>query len=184
MDRIYALSALILPAGTIFVTDTHINVDPDPAQVAEMTFLAADAVSRFGIEPRAALLSHSNFGASNSQSAQKMRAALKLIKARSPGFTVDGEMHADAALSPALRGRIVHDSPLEGSANLLVMPNLDAANIAATLLASAAEAQVVGPMLLGMSKPINVLVPAATARAIVNLTAIAVTQSDSPRLFA
>ncbi|MFC3712321.1 NADP-dependent malic enzyme [Sphingoaurantiacus capsulatus] len=172
VERVYALSALILPVGTLFIGDTHINLDPDAAQIAEMTTLAADAMKRFGIEPRAALLSHSNFGASNSPSAAKMRAALKLLRARNLGFAVDGEMHADAALSPALRGRIVHDSPLEGPANLLVAPNLDAANIAATLLASAAEAQVVGPMFLGLSKPVNVLVPSVTARGIVNLTAV------------
>ena len=142
-----------------------------------MTVLAARTVRRFGLTPRAALLSHSSFGTSNAASARKMRAALALVRAQSPELEVDGEMHADAALSAALRGRLVSHSPLEGSANLLVMPNLDAANIALTLLAGATEGLLVGPMLLGVAKPVHVMVPSVTARGIVNMTALAVAQA-------
>ncbi|SEM98349.1 malate dehydrogenase (oxaloacetate-decarboxylating)(NADP+) [Stigmatella aurantiaca] len=179
VSRIYALSCLILPKGALFFCDTHVNLDPTAEQVAEMTLMAADAVRHFGLVPKAALLSHSSFGASNSQSARKMRQALKLIRARAPHLELDGEMHADAALSEALRGRLVSDSPLTGSANLLVMPTLDAANIGLTLLSAATEALLVGPMLLGMSKPLHVLVPRVTARGIVNMTALAVAQMQT-----
>jgi malate dehydrogenase (oxaloacetate-decarboxylating)(NADP+) len=159
------------------MADTHINVDPSAEEIAEMAMLGAEEIRRFQIDPRVALLSHSNFGASNSASARKMRAALQLVLDRNPDFQIDGEMHADAALLPNLRERIVPETRLEGTANLLVMPNLDAANIAATLLASAADASLVGPLLLGMSKPVNVLVPSVTARGIVNLTAIAAAET-------
>jgi malate dehydrogenase (oxaloacetate-decarboxylating)(NADP+) len=152
-------------------------MDPNAEQIAEMTVLAAHAVRRFGLVPKAALLSHSTFGASASPSARKMREALPLIRARAPELEVDGEMHADAALSEALRARLVTSSPLKGSANLLVLPNLDAANIALTLLSAATEALLVGPMLLGMSKPIHVLVPSVTARGVVNMTALAASQA-------
>ena len=176
-SRVYAMSALILPRGALFFGDTHVNVDPTAEQVAEMAGLAAAEVRRFGVTPRIALLSHSNFGASNSPTARKMRDALALIRARHPELEVDGEMHGDAALSQALRDRLVPDGQLKGSANLLLMPNLDAANISLTLLAAATEGLLVGPILLGMSKPLHVLTPAATARGIVNLTAIAVAQA-------
>ncbi len=178
VGRIYALSALILQNGALFFCDTHVNIDPTAEQIAEMTVLAADAVRRFGLTPKAALLSHSSFGAGNSQSAIKMRQALKLLRQRAPELEVDGEMHADAALSETLRHRLVSQSPLTGSANLLVMPTLDAANIAMTLLSAATEALLVGPLLLGISKPIQVLVPRVTARGIVNMTALAVAQSN------
>jgi malate dehydrogenase (oxaloacetate-decarboxylating)(NADP+) len=176
-SRVYALSTLILPIGPLFFCDTHVNVDPTAPQIAEMTVLAAEEVRRFGITPKVALLSHSNFGASNSPSARKMREALALIRERAPNLEVDGEMHADAALREALRDGLVTDSPLRGSANLLVMPSLDAANIALTLLNAASEALLVGPVLLGLSKPLDVLIPAVTARGIVNLTALAVCQA-------
>ncbi len=173
LQRVYALSVLIVGEQTLFFCDTHMNVDPTAEEVAEMTLLAADAVRRFGIVPRAALLSHSNFGASNSPSAKKMRHALRLVRSDAPELEIDGEMHADAALVPALRELMVTSSRLEGAANLLVMPTLDAANIAFTLLAAATNALAVGPMLLGMSKPIHVLTASATARGIVNMTALA-----------
>ena len=176
VSRLYALSCLILQSGALFMCDTHLNVDPTAEQVAEMTCLAARAVRGFGIEPRAALLSHSSFGASNSDSARKMRRALALIRAQEPELEVDGEMHADAALSEAIRDRTVPDSRIRGVANLLVMPTLDAANIAYTLLMAAADALPVGPLLLGMSKPIHVLVPSVTARGIVNVSAVAAAQ--------
>jgi malate dehydrogenase (oxaloacetate-decarboxylating)(NADP+) len=161
----------------LFVCDTHMLVDPTLEQVAEMTLLAADAVRKFGVVPKAALLSHSSFGASDSYSARKMRAALKLIRSRAPDLQIDGEMHADAALSEAIRNRTVPDSRLEGRANLLIMPTLDAANIAFTLLKTAADGLPIGPILLGMSKPVHVLVPSVTARGIVNLSALAVLEA-------
>jgi len=177
LKRVYALSALIVGERTLFFCDTHMNVDPSPEEIAEMTILAADAVRRFGITPRAALLSHSNFGASNSPTAKKMRHALRIVREDAPGLEIDGEMHADAALVPLLRDRMVTSSSLEGSANLLVMPTLDAANIAFTLLAAASNALPVGPMLLGLSKSIHVLTTSATARGIVNMTALAASGS-------
>jgi malate dehydrogenase (oxaloacetate-decarboxylating)(NADP+) len=173
LKRIYALSALIIGEQTVFFCDTHMNVDPDAGEIAEMTLLAADAVRGFGITPKAALLSHSNFGASNSPSAKKMRKALRLVREDAPELEIDGEMHADAALVPALRELMVTSSSLKGSANLLVMPSLDAANIAYTLLAASSNALAVGPMLLGLSKPLHVLTATATARGIVNMTALA-----------
>jgi malate dehydrogenase (oxaloacetate-decarboxylating)(NADP+) len=179
LKRVYALSVLIVGEQTLFFCDTHMNVDPTAEEVAEMTLLAADAVRRFGIVPKAALLSHSNFGASNSPSAKKMRQALQLVRSDAPELEIDGEMHADAALVPALRELMVGSSRLEGSANLLVMPTLDAANIAFTLLAAATNALPVGPMLLGMCKPIHVLTASATARGIVNMTALAAS-GDAP----
>jgi malate dehydrogenase (oxaloacetate-decarboxylating)(NADP+) len=178
VGRVYAMSSLILPTGVLFLCDTHVSVEPTAEQIAEMTVLAAAAVRRFGVTPKAALLSHSSFGASNSPSARKMREALGLIRARAPDLEVDGEMHADAALSEALRNRLVTDGRLTGSANLLIMPTLDAANIGLTLLSAATEALLVGPLLLGMSKPIHVLVPSVTARGIVNMTALAVAQAN------
>jgi malate dehydrogenase (oxaloacetate-decarboxylating)(NADP+) len=177
VTRLYSLSSLILPNGALFLCDTHVNEDPSAEQVAEMTRLAARTVSNFGLAPKAALLSHSSFGTSNTESARKMRAALALIRAQTPDLEVDGEMHADAALSEALRARMVSNSPLTGSANLLVMPSLDAANIALTLLAGATEGLLVGPLLLGVARPVHVMVPSVTARGIVNMTAMAVAQA-------
>ncbi|RIV84132.1 NADP-dependent malic enzyme [Aurantiacibacter xanthus] len=179
--RAYALTALIIDAGTMFIADTHMIPDPDAAQLAEMTRLAATEVRRFGLEPQAALLSHSNYGASNSKSARKMREAMQLLNAADLDFAVDGEMHADAALAQPLRDRLVADSPLTGSANLLIMPSLDAANITLTALRAATNGQVIGPMILGLSKPLHVLIPAATARSIVNLTAIATSKAISDK---
>jgi len=181
VGRVYALSALIIDNGTLFFCDTHVNVEPTAEQVAEMTLLAAESVRRFGLTPKAALLSHSSFGASNSPTARKMREALALVRERAPELEVDGEMHADAALSQALRDRLVHDSALKGSANLLVMPTLDAANIALTLLSAATEGLLVGPVLLGMSRPLHVLTPSVTARGIANMTALAVNQAAAER---
>jgi malate dehydrogenase (oxaloacetate-decarboxylating)(NADP+) len=173
VTRIYALSALILSAGALFFCDTHVTMEPTSEEIAEMTLLAAEQVRGFGLVPKAALVSHSSFGASASASSRRMRRALELIQARAPDLEVDGEMHADAALSEAIRHRAVPDSPLTGTANLLVMPSLDAANIAFNLLKAAGDGLPVGPILLGMSRPIHVLVPSVTARGIVNLSAIA-----------
>jgi malate dehydrogenase (oxaloacetate-decarboxylating)(NADP+) len=173
VSRVYGLGCLILPHFTLFICDTQMVVDPTAEQIAEMTVLAAAAVEGFGITPKVALLSHSSFGASDSESARKMRRALALLRERAPELEVDGEMHADAALVDAIRDQAVPDSRLSGAANLLVMPTLDAANISFTLLKAASDGLPVGPMLLGMSKPIHVLVPSVTARGIVNLSAFA-----------
>ena len=170
--RVYALTALIQGNGVLFFCDTHMVIDPTPEQLCEMTLLAADAVRMFGIVPRAALLSHSNFGSSDSPSARKMRQALSLIRAAAPDLEVDGEMQTDTALSEALRMRTVPDSTLTGSANLLIMPTLDAANISFSLLKAAAEGLQVGPILLGVSRPVHVLTQSVTARGIANLSAL------------
>jgi malate dehydrogenase (oxaloacetate-decarboxylating)(NADP+) len=170
--RLYSLSTVIQPSGPLFIADTHVNVEPTAEQLCECALLAAEAVRRFGVTPRLALLSHSSFGSSNSPSARKMREGLALIRAAAPDLEVDGEMHADAALSPLVRARYVTDSRLTGAANLLIMPSLDAANIALTLSASADGALVVGPALLGSHKPLHVLAPTVTARGIVNMTAL------------
>ncbi len=174
VNRVYALSAVVLTTGTLFIADTFMVVDPTAEQITELTLLAAEAVRGFGIVPKAALLSHSSFGASDSESARKMRRALAMIRAREPALEIDGEMHADAALVEAIRDHAVPDSRLHGAANLLIMPSLDAANIAFNLLRAAADGLSVGPILLGMSRPIHVLVPSVTARGIVNLSAVAV----------
>ncbi len=177
VSRVYALSALILPHGHLFFVDTHLVLDPTAEQIAEMTLLAAEQVRAFGIVPKAALLSHSSFGASHAPSAKKMRVALELIRHAAPDLEVDGEMHADAALVPAIRDKAVPDSRLTETANLLVMPGLDAANISLNLLKAASDGLLVGPLLLGMRRPIHVLVPSVTARGIANVTALAVAQA-------
>ena len=181
VSRIYGLSCLIVQAGVLFICDTHMNIDPTAEQIAEMTLLAADSVRSFGLYPKAALLSHSSFGSSNSPSARKMRQALELIRERAPTLQIDGEMHADAALAEAIRHRLVPDSPLSGAANLLVMPGLDAAHIAFNLLKAAAEGLVVGPLLLGMSKAVHVVPPHVTARGILNVSAIAAIEAQALR---
>ncbi len=183
VQRVYALSALILNNGALFFCDTHVTIDPTAEEVAEMTLLAAAVVQRFGLVPKAALLSHSSFGGGNSVPARKMRRALALIRDKAPDLEVDGEMHADAALSEAIRDRAVPDSRLTGTANLLVMPGLDAANIGFNLLKASSDGLPVGPILLGMSQPLHVLVPSVTARGIVNLSAIAAVEAKAPVAF-
>ena len=173
IKRVSALAALILQSGNLFFCDTHVNEDPNAEEIAEMTHLAAAMVSRFGIAPKVALLSHSNFGASNLPSARKMRQALAMIRAENPELEVDGEMHADAALFEPIRDRAVCDSRLSGSANLLVMPNIDSANIAFNLVKATGEAVTVGPLLLGLAKPLHIAVPSVTARGLVNMSAVA-----------
>lgn len=175
--RVYALTALILQAGPLFFCDTHVNMDPSAEEIAEMTQMASEMVKHFGLTPKVALLSHSNFGASNSHSAKKMRKALKLIHEADPDLEVDGEMHADAALAEQLRHQALPDSTLHGTANLLIFPNIDSANIAYNLVKATGEAVTVGPMLLGMEKPIHIAVPSATARGIINLSAVAAMQA-------
>jgi malate dehydrogenase (oxaloacetate-decarboxylating)(NADP+) len=173
VSRAYALSALITGGATLFFVDTHLLLDPTAKQLAEMTLLAAEEVRGFGIVPKVALLSHSSFGTSGAPAARKMREALALIRAAAPELEVDGEMHGDAALVPAIRARAVPDPRLEGMANLLVFPGIDAANIAFNLVKAVSDGLQVGPILMGMNKPIHVLVPSVTARGIANLAAVA-----------
>ncbi|NKJ49526.1 NADP-dependent malic enzyme [Burkholderia sp. SG-MS1] len=174
--KVYAaMNALVLPNRQIFLVDTHVNVDPTPEQLAEITIMAADEVRRFGIEPKVALVSHSNFGSSNAPTAQKMRDTLEILRKRVPELQVDGEMHGDVALDANLRREVLPDSTLEGDANLLVLPNIDAANISYNLLKTAAGNNIaIGPMLLGAAQPVHVLTPSATVRRIVNMTALLV----------
>lgn len=168
-----AVSVLILSKGTFFLTDTYVTPDPTAEDVAEMTILAAEQVRRFGIVPRVGLLSHSNFGSSNSASAQKMRLARKLVVERAPELQVEGEMHADAAIDHEIRERIFPDSTLEGQANLLVMPDQDAANIAFNLLKTLADGLAVGPILVGAARSAHIVTPSVTARGLLNMCAIA-----------
>jgi malate dehydrogenase (oxaloacetate-decarboxylating)(NADP+) len=169
-----SMNMLLLPNRTIFVTDTYVNDEPTAEQLAEMTLLAAEEVKRFGLVPRAALLSHSNFGSDDTESAHRMRAALAILRQRAPQLEVDGEMHADAALSVGIREKALPDSVLTGEANLLIMPNLDAANISFNLLKTiSGDGVTVGPILLGAAKPVHILSPSSTVRRIVNMTALA-----------
>ncbi len=159
--------------GAYFVCDTHVNPNPDAEQLAEITRMAADAVRIFGIEPRVALLSHSNFGSHTDAGASKMKRAVELLAERAPELQVEGEMTADAALDPAYRERVFPNSRLKGAANLLVMPNIDSAHIAFNLSRLAGNAVTVGPILLGMARPVHILTPSASVRRVVNMTAIA-----------
>ncbi|NKB49557.1 MAG: NADP-dependent malic enzyme [Alphaproteobacteria bacterium] len=167
------VTALILPKGTFFFVDTYVTPDPTADDIAKMTLLAAEEVRRFGIEPRVALLSHSNFGSSSAQSAQKMRAARLLILDAAPDLQIEGEMQADVAVSPDLRQRIFPNSVLKDQANLLVMPDLDAANIAFNLMKQLADGLPVGPILAGAAKSVHILTPSVTARGILNMSAVA-----------
>ncbi|VVD85677.1 MULTISPECIES: NADP-dependent malic enzyme [Pandoraea] len=170
-----AMNALILPNRQIFLVDTHINQDPSAEDLAEITLMAAEEIRRFGIQPKVALLSHSNFGTSDANCARKMRETLAILQERAPELEVDGEMHGDCALDPELRARIMPDSTLTGAANLLVMPNIDAANIAYNLLKTAAGNNVaIGPILLGAAKPVHILTESATVRRIINMAALVV----------
>ena len=178
-----AMNALLLPSGNTFIADTYVNDDPTPEQLAEIAVMAAETVRRFGIEPKVALLSHSNFGSSNCPSASKMREALALIKARAPELMIDGEMHGDAALVESIRNDRMPDSPLKGSANILVMPNMEAARISYNLLrVSSSEGVTVGPVLMGVAKPVHVLTPIASVRRIVNMVALAVVEAQTQPL--
>lgn len=177
-----AMNALILPDRQVFLVDTHVNYDPTAEQLAEITVLAAEELRRFGLVPKVALLSHSNFGASLNPSAEKMRRTLALVRERAPELEIDGEMHGDIALDAAERAKIMPHSTLEGDANLLVLPNIDAANIAYNLLKTAAGNGIaVGPMLLGVARPVSILTPSATVRRIVNMTALTVADANASR---
>ncbi|EIT71410.1 NADP-dependent malic enzyme (nadp-me) [Hydrocarboniphaga effusa AP103] len=175
-----AMNALILPDRQVFIVDTHVNIEPTAEQLSEIAQMAAEAVARFGIEPKIALLSHSNFGSYDSPSAQKMRKTLALLREQAPDLEVDGEMHGDCALDEALRRRILPETTLSGPANLLVMPNIDAANIAYNLLKTAAGNNVaIGPILLGCAAPVHILTPSTTVRRIVNMTALTVAEANA-----
>lgn len=170
-----AMNGLVLPGRQVFLADTHVNIDPTAEQLAEITIMAAEELCRFGIKPKVALMSHSNFGSSEAPSAVKMRETLAILRERAPNLEVDGEMHGDAALDEKLRASLVPDSTLKGEANLLVMPNIDAANIAYNLLKAAAGNNIaIGPILLGAKKPVHILTPSATVRRILNMTALTV----------
>jgi malate dehydrogenase (oxaloacetate-decarboxylating)(NADP+) len=169
-----AMNLLMLPNRTLFICDTYVNANPDVEQLAEITILAAKEVRRFGLTPKVALLSHSNFGTDDTPEVTKMSAARDLVLKRAPEIEVDGEMHGDAALSETIRNHVHPDSRLKGEANLLIMPNLDAANIAFNLLKiTGGEGVTVGPILLGAAKPVHILTPTATVRRLVNMTALA-----------
>ena len=170
-----AMNGLLLPGRQVFMVDTHINANPTAEQLAEITIAAAQQVLRFGLTPKTALLSHSNFGSSDDASAIKMRQVLALVRERAPWLEIDGEMHGDVALDSAMRRQLMPDSTLTGDANLLVLPTIEAANIAYNLLKVAAGGNIaIGPVLLGSAKPVHILTASATVRRIVNMTALAV----------
>jgi malate dehydrogenase (oxaloacetate-decarboxylating)(NADP+) len=182
VQHFYAMNMLMLPKRTVFICDTYVNADPSAEQIAEMTVLAAEEVRRFGMVPKVALLSHSSFGTSDSPSAGKMRRALGLIQQAAPELEVEGEMHGDAALSEPLRMASFPNSRLKGEANLLIMPTLDAANIAFNLLKTAAgDGITIGPILLGAAKPVHIVTSSSTVRRIVNMTALTVVDTNAAR---
>ncbi len=176
------MNGLMLPNRQVFLVDTHVNYDPTAVQLAEITVMAAEEMMRFGIKPKAALLSHSNFGSSNQPSALKMRETLELLRESAPWLEVDGEMHGDIALDGAARHQIMPHSTLYGDANLLVLPNIDAANISYNLLKTAAGGNIaIGPVLLGAAKPVHILTASTTVRRIVNMTALTVADANAAR---
>ena len=176
------MNGLLLPDRQVFLVDTHINYDPTAEQLCEISIMAAEEMRRFGLQPKVALLSHSNFGTSQQASAIKMRETLALLKKKAPWLEVDGEMHGDVALDGADRARQIPDTTLTGDANLLVLPNLDAANIAYNLLKTAAGGNIaIGPVLLGAAKPVHILTASATVRRIVNMTALTVADASALR---
>jgi len=182
VKNFYAMNALMLPKRTIFICDTYVNLDPTAEQIAEMTVLAAEEVRRFGAAPKVALLSHSSFGTSDAPSALKMRRALELVQSFAPEIEIEGEMHGDAALNAELRLANFPSSRLQGEANLLIMPTLDAANIAFNLLKTAAgDGITVGPILLGAARPVHILTSSASVRRIVNMTALTVVDANASR---
>jgi malate dehydrogenase (oxaloacetate-decarboxylating)(NADP+) len=180
---VYAcMNGLMLPDRQIFLVDTHVNYDPTAEELAEITTMAAEEMMRFGIKPKAALLSHSNFGSSNQPSAVKMRRVLDLLREQAPWLEVDGEMHGDVALDAAARTAIMPNSTLSGAANLLVLPNIDAANISYNLLKTAAGGNIaIGPVLLGCAAPVHILTASTTVRRIVNMTALTVADANAAR---
>jgi malate dehydrogenase (oxaloacetate-decarboxylating)(NADP+) len=181
--QVYAcMNGLMLPGRQVFLVDTHVNADPSAEELCEITAMAAEEMLRFGVQPKAALLSHSNFGSSEHPSARKMRRTLALLREQAPWLEVDGEMHGDVALDGAARAALIPNTTLHGDANLLVLPNIDAANIAYNLLKTAAGGGIaIGPVLLGAAQPVHVLTPSATVRRIVNMTALTVADANAAR---
>lgn len=178
-----AMNALMLPTGNTFIADTYVNDNPTPEELAELTLMAAQAVRRFGIEPKVALLSRSSFGSSDCPSAQKMRKTLALVKRADPELEIDGEMHGDAALVENIRRDIMPDSTLKGSANLLIMPNMEAARISYNLLrVTSSNGVTVGPVLMGVAKPVHILTPIVSVRRIVNMVALAAAEAQTQPL--
>jgi malate dehydrogenase (oxaloacetate-decarboxylating)(NADP+) len=169
-----AITMLILSKGTFFLTDTHVTPDPSPKQIAKKTAMAAEIVRRFGMSPKAALLSHSNFGSRDNSFSRKMKEARRILHEQYPGVVVEGEMHADSALSDEIRDKVFPHSRFKGAANLLVMPNLDSANIAYNMVKMLGEAVPVGPMLTGLKYPAHAVSDSITVRGIVNMSAVAV----------
>jgi len=177
-----AMNTLMLPGRQVTLVDTHVNADPSAAELVEITLMAADELRRFGIRPSVALLSHSNFGSSNRPSAVKMREALAMLRERAPDLEIDGEMHGDAALDPDYRRGLMPRTTLAGEANLLVLPNIDAANISYNLLKTAAGNNIaIGPVLLGAAGPVHVLTASATVRRLVNMTAWTIVDINASR---
>jgi malate dehydrogenase (oxaloacetate-decarboxylating)(NADP+) len=176
---LYAVSLLITSKGAFFLTDTHVHENPSAEQIAEMAIMSAGHVRRFGIEPKIALIAHSDFGSHDDRSSRKMREALALVRERAPALAIDGEMQADTALSQATRDLVLPGSTLKGEANVLVMPNLDSANITFQMAKVVADALPVGPILIGVAQPAHILTPSVTARGIVNMTAIAVAEAQA-----
>jgi malate dehydrogenase (oxaloacetate-decarboxylating)(NADP+) len=176
---LYAVSLLITSKGAFFLTDTHVHENPSAEQIAEMAIMSANHVRRFGIEPKIALVAHSDFGSHDDRSSRKMRQALALVRERAPALEIDGEMQADTALSQATRDLVLPGSTLKGEANILVMPNLDSANIAFQMAKAVADALPVGPILIGVAQPAHILTPSVTARGIVNMTAIAAAEAQA-----
>jgi malate dehydrogenase (oxaloacetate-decarboxylating)(NADP+) len=182
--QIYAcMNGLMLPNRQLFLVDTHVNYDPTPEELCEITVMAAEEMMRFGLKPNVALLSHSNFGSSNLPTAIKMRKTLELLKVQAPWLKVDGEMHGDVALDEQMRAAVMPNSALVGEANLLVFPNIDSANIAYNLLKTAAGGNIaIGPVLLGANKPVHILTASTTVRRIVNMTALTVADANATRV--
>lgn len=176
VQRLTSMNAVVMHAGALFIADTYVQEDPSAAELAEIARLCAQQVRRFGIEPKVAFLSHSNFGSHHTQSAAKMREALRLLRGLEPEMEVEGEMHANLALEEGLRLARFPDSRLTGRANLLIMPNQDAANIAFNLLQVLGQGTVIGPILLGAAKPVHIVTPSAGVRALLNMTALAAVQ--------
>jgi malate dehydrogenase (oxaloacetate-decarboxylating)(NADP+) len=183
VSRLTAMNGLVLDSGTFFISDAYVQQNPDAHDIAEITCLGAEAMRAFGIEPHVALLSHSNFGSANSDSASKMREAFRILRERQPDFEVEGEMHADAALSRTIRAMRFPNSRLSKSANLLIMPNQDAANIAYNMLKVLADGFVIGPILLGAARSAHVVTASITVRGLLNMTALAAVRAASNRVY-
>jgi len=180
VKTVAAMNMLITSKATVFIADTNVTLDPNAEQITDITLLAADALLKVGVTPKVALLSHANFGSRRNKASRKMAKALKMIRKRMPDLEVDGEMKGDTALLESLRERVFPESHLKGAANLLVMPNLDAANISTTLLKIlASEGVAVGPIMLGLSRPAHIMTRSATTRRIINMTAVAVTDAQT-----